>query len=78
MDTVSDLAASMFCYRPEHVMSGGYVYEEWDPALVQRVGEALSVTSDGLRVDLQTSEFANASGVFKETFEVCSSAWNLF
>jgi hypothetical protein len=70
MDTVENLAASLFCYRPEHVLCGAYLYEEWDSALVQRVGEALSAKSDGVRVDLQTSEFHNLSSHFKETFKV--------
>lgn len=74
MDTVSDLAASLFCYRPEHVMNGGYLYEEWDSALVEKIGAALSTKANGLRVDLQTSEFASLCPLFKETFEVCCTA----
>jgi secreted Zn-dependent insulinase-like peptidase len=70
MDTVSGLAAAMFCYRPEHVLSGAYLHEEWDPALVQQIGEALSAKSDGMRVDLQTSGFENLRDQFKATFEV--------
>ena len=70
METVSDLAASLFCYRPEHALNGAYLYEEWDEALITRVGAALSAQSDGLRLDLQTSEFANLCPLFKDTFQV--------
>jgi hypothetical protein len=67
---VADLAEAMFYYRPEDVLSEAYVYEEWDPSLIQRVGEALSATSDGIRMDLQTSEYQSLSDEFKATFMV--------
>lgn len=70
MDTVSELASSLFSYRPEHVLSGAYLYEEWDEALITRVGAGLSARSDGMRVDLQTSEFTKLRALFEKTFEV--------
>jgi hypothetical protein len=70
MDTVSDLAASLFYHSPEHALSGEYLYEEWDADLVQQVGAALSPAADGFRVDLQTSDFATCATLFTDTFEV--------
>lgn len=34
-DYVSRLAADMPLYPPEHVLSGGFLYEEWRPDLVR-------------------------------------------
>ena len=33
-DYVSRLAADMPMYAPEHVLSGGYIYQQWRPELV--------------------------------------------
>lgn len=71
MDTVSFLAANLFCYRPEHVLSGAYLFDKWDPALVETIGESLSSQADGMRIDLQTSQYSELTPLFKTTFEVC-------
>ncbi|GBG78735.1 hypothetical protein CBR_g27959 [Chara braunii] len=64
-DYTCRLAENMHLYPEEHIISGEYIVEEWDPALVEDVFNWLS--PENMRVDLVTRSFDNtSSGVLVE------------
>ena len=54
-DYVTELSTNMMVFDPQHVVSGEYVHEEWDPALVSTVLAAL--TPRNAVFELQSSSF---------------------
>ena len=70
MDTVTHLAAGMLTCAPEHIVSWPYIHEDWDAALVARLGGGLAARAPGFRLDLQSSAFAELAPAFKQTFHV--------
>jgi hypothetical protein len=70
---VGALSRNMVLYPPEHTLCGDFLYETWDPAAIQQVGDLLCPAHDGLRIGLQSTEFHTLRSTFKDTFEVCSA-----
>eukprot|EP00271_Cylindrocystis_brebissonii_P012852 TRINITY_DN32367_c0_g1_i1.p1 TRINITY_DN32367_c0_g1~~TRINITY_DN32367_c0_g1_i1.p1 ORF type:complete len:963 (+),score=199.34 TRINITY_DN32367_c0_g1_i1:121-2889(+) len=56
-DYTVDLASNLLLYPPAHVISADYMYEKWDPQLVEEVLGHL--TPQRLRVDIVTKDAAN-------------------
>ncbi|KAK9808961.1 hypothetical protein WJX72_007074 [[Myrmecia] bisecta] len=54
-DYVTRLAADLHTYAPEHIVNGSFLYDKWDPELVQSLLDRL--TPSEMRIDLQTSAF---------------------
>lgn len=70
MDTVTNLASGMLTCAPEHILSWQFIHEDWDEGLVKQIGQALSATAAGFRIDVQTSSFAQLQQPFKQRFQV--------
>ena len=70
MDTVTNLASGMLTCAPEHILSWQFIHEDWDEGLVKQIGQALSATAAGFRIDMQTSSFAQLQQPFKQRFQV--------
>jgi hypothetical protein len=70
LEEVSTLSANLLTYKVEHALSGEFLYEKWDAALLKQVGSLLSAKADGLRIDLQTSEFETLLPLFHQVFQV--------
>ncbi|KAL0048825.1 hypothetical protein WJX82_000128 [Trebouxia sp. C0006] len=51
------LAADAPYYAPEHLLNGHYLYDQWDPKLVNQLLDQM--TPSNVRVDVQTSSFSN-------------------
>ena len=74
MDTVTNIAAGMLTAAPEHILSWPFLHEEWDEALVARIGGGLAAAAPGFRLDLQSSASAELQPRFREAFEVRRAA----
>lgn len=70
IDTVTQLASDMRVYAPHHVLVGGYLHDKWDPHLVEQLVSLMAPDREGMRVDVQTSDFDSLKGAFATTFEV--------
>ncbi|KAL3144870.1 hypothetical protein ABBQ38_001970 [Trebouxia sp. C0009 RCD-2024] len=54
------LAADAPYYAPEHLLNGHYLYDQWDPQLVDSL--LGHMTPSNVRVDVQTSSFSSTKG----------------
>ena len=72
MDTVTQLASDMLVYAPHHVLVGGYLHERWDAHLVEQLVSLMAADREGMRLDVQTSDFDALKEAFATTFEARS------
>jgi hypothetical protein len=60
----------MRVYQPPHILVGSYLYEVWDPHLVEQLVSLMAPDRPGMRIDVQTSDFGVLQPQFKATFKV--------
>ncbi|GMH33878.1 hypothetical protein BSKO_01712 [Bryopsis sp. KO-2023] len=68
-DYVTRLSTAPFYFDSEHTLNSSYIYEDWDPELVEDTLSRMDANAIGLRIDLQTKQFEESKELAKKVFD---------
>jgi hypothetical protein len=71
METATQLAADMLVYAPEHTLVGGYLHSTYDAHLIGQLLALMAPDRDGMRIDVQSSDYERLRSSLEGKFKVC-------
>lgn len=66
---VSSLAAHLYAYEPEHLLSGQYLYSEFRPELIGRFLELLSTDNMIVKITSKTPSFVERANLVEQWYQ---------